>query len=142
MTYLLDTCVLSEYTKSKPSRSVIEWLRAQPEHDLWISQITLAEIRQGIVSIERRDPSQHGRLSAWLTTVEQRFSAQTLPTDAAVWQAWAALSGESKSRGVVIASLDALLIATAQVHKLTIVTRNIKHFSAYPLLFNPWEAAT
>jgi predicted nucleic acid-binding protein len=139
--YLLDTCVLSEYTKNKPDEKVLQWMSAQNEKNLWISDLTLAELRKGIVRVELADRLKFQRLEAWLGVITDRFSTQTLAIDNYVWLTWADLSGASMREGRPLPPMDALLIATATRHDLTIVTRNMKDFSQYPKLFNPWEMA-
>lgn len=141
MNYLLDTCVLSEYTKSKPDAQVLAWMAKQSAQSLWISELTLAELRKGIVRIQPVEPIKFKRLEDWLSTVTDRFMVQTLPVDKHVWQVWADISGAAMRAGRGVPPMDALLMATGKRHDLTIVTRNTKDFSQYPKLFNPWDAA-
>ncbi|MFZ1640143.1 MAG: type II toxin-antitoxin system VapC family toxin [Candidatus Contendobacter sp.] len=138
MNWLLDTCVLSEYVKRQPTPEVIAWLDAQDERSLLISVITVGEIEKGIIKLRRADPNRSHKLTAWLGKVEQRFAERILPLDVPILRAWADLSGNAELTGRKLPVLDALLMATARCHGLTIVTRNIQDFSLFPHLYNPW----
>ncbi len=138
MNWLLDTCVLSEYVKRQPTPEVIAWLDAQDERSLLISVITVGEIEKGIIKLRRADPNRSHKLTAWLGKVEQRFAERILPLDVPILRAWADLSGNAELTGRKWPVLDALLMATARCHGLTIVTRNIQDFSLFPHLYNPW----
>ncbi len=138
MNWLLDTCVLSEYVKRQPAPEVIAWLDAQDERRLLISVITVGEIEKGIIKLRRDDPNRSHKLAVWLGKVEQRFAERTLPLDVPILRAWADLSGNAESTGHKLPVMDALLMATARCHGLTIVTRNIQDFSLFPHLHNPW----
>lgn len=138
MNWLLDTCVLSEYAKRQPTPEVIAWLDAQDERSLLISVITVGEIEKGIIKLRRADPNRSHKLTAWLGKVEQRFAERILPLDVPILRAWADLSSNAELTGRKLPVLDALLMATARCHGLTIVTRNIQDFSLFPHLYNPW----
>jgi predicted nucleic acid-binding protein len=116
-------------------------MSVQSASNLWISDLTIGELRKGIVRIQLADPLKFQRLEAWLSVVMERFHARTLPVDRSVWLTWADLSGEAMRSGRGVPSMDALLMATAQHHDLVIVTRNTKDFLQYPKLLNPWEAS-
>jgi len=139
MSWLLDTCVLSEYVKKQPELQVIDWLDAQDEQSLFISVISLGEIEKGIIKLQRSDLVRSQKLMTWLNKVEQRFAGRILPIDRQVIRAWANLSGTAEADGYKLPVMDALLMAVAQCHGLTIVTRNIQDFKKFPHLYNPWE---
>lgn len=143
MNALLDTCVLSEYAKRTPHPGVINWLDAQTESGLFISALSLAEIEKGIFKLAAAagDPKRADKLTVWLGTLTERFAARTLPVDAAVWRVWAQQAAQAELEGQAIAPMDGLLMATAQCHGLTVVTRNVADFARYPQVFNPWELA-
>lgn len=143
MSYLLDTCALSEYTKKAPHPGVLAWLDAQPETGLFISALSLAELENGVCKLQAQ-PSQAQRgaaLALWLAQLTDRFAQRTLPIDAAVWRVWSAQSAAADQAGQPISPMDALLMATAQCHGLSIVTRNTSDFVRYPLVINPWSLA-
>ena len=138
MSWLLDTCALSEYGKKAPAPKVIAWLDEQDETSLFISVITLGEIEKGILKLRKADPSRSQKLTAWLGKVEQRFAGRILPLDAAALHVWAQIAAHTELAGQTLPVMDGLLMATAQCHGLTVVTRNVQDFALYPQVFNPW----
>ena len=138
MSWLLDTCALSEYAKKAPATKVIDWLDEQDEASLFISVITLGEIEKGNLKLRKADPRRSQKLTAWLGKVEQRFAGRILPLDAAALHVWAQLAAHSELAGQPLPVMDGLLMATAQCHGLTVVTRNVQDFALYPQVFNPW----
>ena len=141
MSWLLDTCVLSEYAKKAPAPHVIAWLDQQDEESLFISVISLGEIEKGIIKLAATDPGRSQKLIAWLARVEQRFSGRILPLDSAAFRAWAQFAARTELAGQPLPLMDALVMAIAQCHGLTIVTRNVRDFTIYPQVFNPWALA-
>ena len=138
MSWLLDTCALSEYAKKAPAPEVIAWLDEQDEESLYISVISLGEIEKGILKLRRRSPARSQKLTAWLGKVEQRFAGRILPLDAAALHVWAQIAARAELAGKTLSVMDGLIMATAQCHGLTVVTRNVQDFAAYPQIFNPW----
>jgi len=138
MSWLLDTCALSEYAKKAPATKVIAWLDEQDEASLFISVITLGEIGKGILKLRKADPRRSQKLTAWLGKVEQRFAERILPLDAAALHVWAQIAAHSELAGQPLPVMDGLIMATAQCHGLTVVTRNVQDFAVYPQIFNPW----
>ncbi len=125
MTYLLDTNVLSETRKPRPAASVTDWIAATPADRLHVSVLTLGEIEQGIARIRSR--GDHRRASAlehWLSDVEAGFEDRVLPVTLPVASAW---GRHHSPRPLPV--IDALIAATARVHGLTVVTRNVKDFA-------------
>jgi predicted nucleic acid-binding protein len=120
MTWLVDTNVISEIRKGPRCHpSVASWWAAVEDRDLFLSALTLGEIRKGIESARPRDPVKAGALERWLREVSDVFGARIIGVDPAVADAWGRMSA---SRSVPV--IDALLAATAQVHDLVLVTRN------------------
>ena len=138
MSWLLDTCALSEYAKKAPALEVIAWLDEQDEASLFISVITLGEIEKGILKLRKADPRRSQKLTNWLGKVEQRFAGRILPLDAATLHVWAQIAAHTELAGQPMPVMDGLLMATAQCHGLTVVTRNVQDFALYPQVFNPW----
>ncbi len=138
--YLLDTNVLSELRKAgdgKADANVTTWLSSVDAGTLYVSAMTLMEIELGILRIERRDAAQGTRLRTWMTHhVLPEFQNRTLAVDTAVALRCASLHVPDPR-----AERDALIAATALVHGMTVVTRNLGDFEATggPLL-NPWDA--
>lgn len=138
MSWLLDTCALSEYARKAPAPKVIAWLDEQDETSLFISVITLGEIEKGILKLRASDPIRSQKLTAWLGKVEQRFAGRILPLDGAALHVWAQLAAHAELVGQPLPVMDGLIMATAQCHGLTVVTRNVQDFDRYPQVLNPW----
>ena len=138
MSWLLDTCALSEYAKKAPAPEVIAWLDEQDEASLFISVISLGEIEKGILKLRASDPRRSQKLTAWLGKVEQRFAGRILPLDAAALHVWAQIAAHAELAGQPVPVMNSLLMATAQCHGLTVVTRNVQDFALYPQVLNPW----
>ena len=138
MSWLLDTCALSEYARRAPAPAVIAWLDEQDEASLFVSVITLGEIEKGLLKLRKTDPRRSQKLTAWLGKVEQRFAGRILPLDAAALHVWAQIAAHAELAGQPLPVMDGLIMATAKYHGLTVVTRNIQDFALYPQVFNPW----
>ena len=141
MNYLLDTCVLSEFGKPRPDAGVSDWIKKQNPQGFFVSEMTVAELAAGEIKLRAKDAARADRLATWIDVMTMRFAGNTLGVDTAVWAIWSQLSGAADAQGKSIAPLDALLMATAQRHGLTVVTRNVADFGAYPLVLNPWSVA-
>lgn len=139
MSWLLDTCVLSEYVRKAPAAGVIQWLDEQDETSLFLSVVSLGEIEKGILKLRATDPRRSQKLTAWLGKIEQRFAGRILSLDAATLHAWAQLAASAELTGQRLPVMDGLIMATAQCHGLTVVTRNIADFRFYPQVFDPWQ---
>lgn len=141
MRFLIDTNVLSEGTHPAPEPRVVSWLRAQAPLDLAISVFTLGEIQRGIELL----PSSRRRsaLEVWLAKeLPLHFQGRVLAVDEAVAFAWGRLSAQSRASGRHLSLVDGLLLATASVHGLTLVTRNEADCAARGVpVFNPWREA-
>lgn len=134
--YLLDTNVVSELRRPKPHGAVLAWLKSVDDSDLYISAVTLGEIQAGIESTRAQDEAKAAQIEGWLDQVAQTYSV--LPMDGAAYRMWARLM-HRKSDTLYE---DALIAATARVHHLTVVTRNVADFAAFGVkLLNPFEAA-
>lgn len=133
MSFLLDTNVVSDLRKPKVSASLLEWFDEQPAHQLFLSIVTVGEVRQGVEQLRRRDPRQAGVLDRWLNGLTQFYEDRLLFVDGSVIEEW----GRMRARRSVPV-MDALIAATAKVHGLTLVTKNIRDFAdlGVPLL-NP-----
>ena len=136
MTFLLDTNVLSELRRPDTAHAnVVAWASSVPIANIFLSVITLLEIELGALSVERRDQAQGTILRAWIDQqVVPRFESRTLPVDAAVARRCARLHVPDPG-----AERDALIAATALVHGLTVVTRNLADFDPTGVrTLNPW----
>jgi predicted nucleic acid-binding protein len=139
VSFLLDTNIVAEWAKPRPNAGVVEWLAEADEDRVFVSVVTIAEVRRGIERLpagRRRD-----RLVAWLSDdLPLRFEDRVLPIDRQVADAWGRIVASRESAGRPIAIMDAFIAATAEVHGLTLVTRNLGDFAeAVPGLVNPYS---
>ena len=128
--YLLDTNVVSELRRQRPHGAVLSWFDPVADKDLHLSAATIGELQAGIEITRRRDPAGGAALENWLNQVAERFDV--LPMDGAAFRCHARLMyGRSDTL-----SDDAMIAATALVHGLTVVTRNVRDFAPFgvPLL--------
>lgn len=142
MMYILDSNVVSELRKARAGKAdanVAAWAASVDAAALFVSAITLMELELGVLSIERRDAAQGAALRTWLDQhVAREFAERTLPVDAAVALRCARLHVPDRR-----AERDALIAATALVHGMTVVTRNVADFKPTGVVIvNPWEAQT
>ena len=131
--YLLDTNVVSELRKPRPHGGVVAWLQSIDDAQLHLSAVTIGEIQAGIELTREQDSEKANEIEAWLELVANAYNV--LPMDAETFRAWARLM-HRKSDTLYE---DAMIAATAKVHGLTVVTRNVTDFSALGLeVFNPF----
>lgn len=136
--FLLDTVVLSEPTKDRSEPRVIEWLLGQRDEDLFVSVLAIGEIDRGII----RMPASRRRegLELWAAELPSRFEGRLLQVTLPITRAWAQLTAGQTAGDRQALRIDALLAATAQVHGLTLVTRNVSDFDGLGVpLHNPWD---
>lgn len=138
--FLLDTNVISELVKPRPEPAVVRWVEETDENLLYLSVLTLGEIRKGIAVLQKS--VRRVALEAWLESdLRLRFSKRILPIDEGIADRWGALAGQAQNDGRALPVIDGLLAATAIHHNLTLVTRNTSDIAATGvLLFNPWES--
>lgn len=121
MAYLLDTNVISEQRKHRADANLIEWLRSVPPDSLYLSVIVVGEIRRGVEKLARRgDAQQADRLESWLAELRHGFHDRIVPVTEDIAEEWGRLTVRND-----IPFVDGLLVATAFVHKWTLVTRNV-----------------
>ncbi len=134
--YLLDTNIISEARRSRADPGVLAFLSASESDLLFVSVLTLGELRKGVAIKRRTDPADADRINAWAEGIAANFADRLLPVDAAVARVWGDLSA---ARSVPV--IDGLLAATALVHGLTMVTRNSRDFQFANLaVVNPWKS--
>ena len=136
--FLLDTNVISELVKPAPHHAVVDWVASTDEDLMFLSVLTVGEIRKGIMGL--RAGSRRTRLESWLETgLRARFSGRILPVDEAVADRWGTAAARAAARGRPLPVIDGLLAATAVHHNLTFVTRNVSQVEAAGVLvFDPW----
>ena len=133
--YLLDTNVISELRRPRPHGAVLAWLQATPDNLLYLSAVSLGEIQAGIELTREQDAVKAGEIEVW---AEKMVSAyKVLPMDAETFRTWARLMHRRSDTLYE----DAMIAATALVHRLTVVTRNVGDFANFGVtLLNPFEA--
>jgi len=139
MNYLLDTCVLSEFTRRKPEQKVVHWVDSIDEDKLFLSVITIGEIQHGIVRL----PESHRKtdLLVWLNNeLIKRFDQRIIQLDTQMMLLWGNLTAQMESTGQPMAVMDSLIIATALQNNLIVATRNVSDFRPCGVqVIDPWE---
>ncbi len=140
MRFLLDTCAISELVKPAPDPGVLEWFAQQDELALYVSALSLGELKRGIEKLTAGKRKTF--LQKWLTeNVTLRFGDRVLSLDAAVCLRWGEMQARLEKQGKPMPAMDGLIAATALQQQLTVVTRNTRDMDARGVaLFNPWVA--
>jgi predicted nucleic acid-binding protein len=139
MTYLLDTCLISELVAKQPNQKVLDWVDAQVPETLYLSVITIGEIAKGICKLT---PSKRKEsLTTWLNeTLPNRFEHRILTLDVSTMVLWGNLVGQLEQNGRPLPAMDSLIAAIALQHSLSLVTRNEKDFAGTGVVIvNPWS---
>jgi toxin FitB len=137
MTFLLDTNAVSEWVKPRPNPGLMHWMESADEDRIFISVISLAELRYGVERMPAG--SRRSRLEQWLRhELPLRFESRILPVDTQVAELWGRTVSRSEAAGRPIDAMDAFLAATAETHQLTLVTRNVSDFPLLRAILNPW----
>ncbi len=138
MKFLVDTNVVSEWVKPRPHEGVVAWMDEVDEDRVFISVVSLAELRHGV----ERMPSgaRRRRLDEWLKEeLPMRFEGRVLLIDRAVAEAWGRIVARCETAGRPISTMDGFIAATAEAHRLVLVTRNVSDFeSSVKEIVNPW----
>jgi predicted nucleic acid-binding protein len=134
----LDTNVVSEWVKLRPNPHVVQWLAEVDEDRVFLSVVTLAELRHGVDRMPAGARRQ--RLDEWVRhDLTRRFADRILPIDMAIADTWGALMATREQCGRSLTAMDAFIAATATVRGLTLVTRNAQDFAmSVPAILNPW----
>ena len=138
--FLIDTNCISELVAPRPEQRVLDWMDATDESLLYLSVLTVGEIRKGLARLHQG--RRRTQLETWLDVdLQVRFAGRIVPIDSGVADRWGWIMAQAKDRGKTLPVIDSLLAATALHHNLTVVSRNIGDFveTQVPVL-NPWEA--
>jgi predicted nucleic acid-binding protein len=135
VSYLLDTNVVAEVRKERARRSVAEWFETVPGHELYLSVLVVGEIEQGVARLRRRDARQAAVYLSWLERLRRDFADRLLPVTERIALEWGRLSAKDP-----VPVVDGLMAATAIVHGLTVVTRNVADFARTGVMvLNPFD---
>jgi len=136
--YLLDTCVISEIIKPRADKNVIAWMQSQNEDCLYLSVLTLGEIKKGIEKFA--DGARKRKLQLWVEEdLKKRFEGRIIPVDLDVSVKWGAIQGAAELLGKPMPTIDGLIAVSGLVHNCVIVTRNISDMQQSTAeLLNPW----
>ena len=137
MSYLLDTSTLSELHKRKPDPRVTDWFEAAPQEKLYMSCLTVGEIRRGIERLQRKDEVRARGIERWLAALRLFYQDRIVAVDVEIAERWGRINAAA-----TLPPIDALLAATALVRGWTVVTRNTADFARSGVgILNPWEDA-
>ena len=138
MSFLLDTSVVSEWVKPRPDAGLVEWLATADEDRLYLSVVTLAELRHGIERLA--DGRRRARLETWLEhDLIERFDGRVVPIDERIAHTWGRLVAQAEAIGHPTGIMDGFIAATALATGLMLVTRNVSDFASLGLsVTNPW----
>ena len=137
MSYLIDTCALSELVAARPDQNVISWFESTPQEGLYLSVLSLGEIRKGVEKLSRG--RRYNQVLSWLEhDLPLWFEDRILPVDQHIADEWGRLLSKLER---TVPAIDSLIAATALNHRLTVVTRNVQDFDLPGMdVLNPWNA--
>jgi len=139
MSYLIDTCCISELVKKKPNPNVVKWFSDHDELSMFLSVITFGELRKGIEKLP--DSSKKKELNRWVKEdLKHRFKNRILSINLEEVNKWGEILAIAEKSGNPLPAIDSLIAATAQVHDLSVVTRNTQYLEGSEVeVINPWN---
>ena len=138
MKYLLDTCVISELVSKRPNQAVIDWIDSIDDEHIYLSVITIGEIKKGIEKLP--DSARKEQLAEWLEeNLLSRFPGRIVGVETSVMLTWRTLTAKLEQQGTPMPAIDSLIAAIAMYGNITLVTRNVQDFQKTSVsLLNPW----
>lgn len=139
MSYLIDTCCISELIKKEPNSNVVKWFSMVDETTLFLSVVTLGELRKGVEKLA--DSRRKDELSYWISNdLTNRFRNRIINISVREMNEWGVMLAQAELSGRPIPAVDALIASTARVHSLAVVTRNVRDFENTGVeVVNPWD---
>jgi predicted nucleic acid-binding protein len=136
--YLLDTCLLSELIRKEPNQGVLDWIKDKEESSLFLSVLTIGELRKGIVKL--KPSTKKKELTLWFAELESRFKDRIIPIDIQISLKWGEIQANLEVKGNSMPTIDSLIASTALCKNLIVVTRNGKDMKQrFVEILNPWE---
>ena len=138
MRYLLDTCVISEFAKPYPEKRLTEWISGIPPERLFLSSITIGEVRKGHAKLP--NSKKKAKIAEWINSLIENYKDRILSVDLVAAENWGETQGMSEIQGSPISTIDGFIAAVAKTHNLVLVTRNESDFANCNVhIFNPWK---
>jgi predicted nucleic acid-binding protein len=135
--YLLDTCLLSELIRKEPNQGVLDWIKDKEESSLFLSVLTIGELRKGIVKL--KPSTKKKELTQWFAELESRFKDRIIPIDIQISLKWGEIQVNLEVNGNSMPTIDSLIASTALCKNLIVVTRNGKDMKqSHVEILNPW----
>lgn len=140
MNYLLDANVVSEWVKPRPDQGVVRWLHEADEDELFLSAVTMAELRYGVERL--KNGKRRTELEEWLAgELAERFAGRILAVEEKIAEAWGRIMAGSEAQGRRLGIMDGFLAATAEAHELVVVTRDVRAYEGFVRdIYNPWKS--
>ena len=140
MSYLIDTCVVSELRKPMPQESVLAWFQACDAAEIYISALSLGELRFGLSILP--DGKRKNDLLVWFNELIEAFAGKILPVTEKIALIWGSMRAKAQRNGLTLPVIDGLLAATAEAHQMVLVTRNTDDVASTGIpVLNPWQQA-
>ena len=135
--YLLDTCLLSELIRKEPNQGVLDWIKDKEESSLFLSVLTIGELRKGIVKL--KPSTKKKELTLWFAELERRFKDRIIPIDIQISLKWGEIQANLEVNGNPMPTIDSLIVSTTLCKNLIVVTRNGKDMKqSHVEILNPW----
>ena len=135
--YLLDTCLLSELIRKEPNQGVLDWIKDKEESSLFLSVLTIGELKKGIVKL--KPSTKKKELTLWFAELESRFKDRIIPIDIQISLKWGEIQANLEVNGNSMPTIDSLIASTALCKNLIVVTRNGKDMKqSHVEILNPW----
>jgi predicted nucleic acid-binding protein len=135
--YLLDTCLISELIRKEPNQGVLDWIKDKEETFLFLSVLTIGELRKGIAKL--KPSTKKKELTLWFAELESRFKDRIIPIDIQISLKWGEIQASLEVKGSSMPTIDSLIASTALCKNLIVVTRNGKDMKqSHVEILNPW----